>query len=171
MRYVEAVTEFDTSPRPHVFMAGGITNCPDWQQELRTLLEDVPHGTLLNPRRANFPIGDPDAAQEQIAWEHRALWQADVFSMWFSVGSVQPICMFELGAHLSRWRLIAGCPYPHKAVLKAVAIGADPDYVRLQDVIIQTALIDPSLAITATLEQHCHAITDAVVTCLEQGTQ
>ena len=161
MRYVEAISEFETCLRPHVFMAGGITNCPGWQQELRALLEDVPYGTLLNPRRANFPIHDPKAAKEQIAWEHHALWQAEVFSMWFSSGSIQPICMFELGAHLSRWRF-------QVSPLKAVVIGVDPNYERVQDVVIQTALIDPSLVITTTLQQHAEAITDAVVNILER---
>jgi hypothetical protein len=35
---------------PAVFLAGGITGCPDWQAELVRMLADVPVA-LLNPRR------------------------------------------------------------------------------------------------------------------------
>ena len=55
-----------------VFLAGGITGCPDWQSDIVKMLSDTDL-TLLNPRRADFPIGDPDAAFDQIQWEHNAL--------------------------------------------------------------------------------------------------
>lgn len=138
MNYVEAINDFTKLPRPWVFMAGGITNCVDWQQDLNCKLADVYAGTLINPRRVDFPIGDPGAAAEQIAWEHKALWSADVFSMWFDVGSIQPICMFELGAHLARFKL-------NSPPLTKVVIGVHPDYERKQDVMIQTELIMDSM--------------------------
>lgn len=51
---------------PSVFLAGGITNCPQWQQEVIDRLQGYEiECTILNPRRANFPIGDPSAAREQ----------------------------------------------------------------------------------------------------------
>ena len=49
-----------------LFLGGGITNCPDWQKELIELLKDTPDLVMFNPRRANFPIHDPNAAEEQI---------------------------------------------------------------------------------------------------------
>lgn len=53
MQYVEALTEYEPGPKPAVFLAGGITGCSDWQQEIVTRLHDLPV-VLLNPRRAIF---------------------------------------------------------------------------------------------------------------------
>jgi hypothetical protein len=127
MKYVEALDDYETFPRPWVFLAGGICNCPDWQAEIVKLLSDLDDGTLLNPRRKNFPIHDPGAARKQITWEFNAIKKADIFSMWFCAGpSDQPICMFELGANL--WRFTPIC------------IGIEPGYRREQDVRIQMEL-------------------------------
>ena len=69
-----------------LFLAGGITNCPDWQSNLviflrtHTLPDDL---TVYNPRQANFPIGDPDASYEQILWEYERLHNASIISFWF----------------------------------------------------------------------------------------
>jgi len=157
MNYVEGVERFSELvagradwPRPWVFLAGGITDCPDWQQDLRRLLAGGP-GTMLNPRRANFPIHDPNAAKEQITWEFLALNQADVFSMWFSDGpSVQPICMYELGRHLARWET-------KQITSLKVCIGVEPGYSREQDVRIQSALVG-NFKIATTLEEHAENI-------------
>jgi hypothetical protein len=94
---------------------------------------------MFNPRRANFPISDPNAAEEQIRWEHSHLWAANVVSMWFSSGiSVQPICMFEWGVHLTRYRL------QEDRDNFRVVIGIKPEYTREQDVRIQTDLVNES---------------------------
>lgn len=56
-----------------VFLAGGITNCPNWQWNVIKLLKDAvndyPNLVILNPRRDNFPIDDPNASEEQITWD------------------------------------------------------------------------------------------------------
>ena len=54
MQYIEA-------PHPYpqyvllksIFLAGGITNCPDWQQQMVQLLHHTDY-MLLNPRRKCF---------------------------------------------------------------------------------------------------------------------
>ena len=77
------------------FLAGGITNCPDWQHDVVEVLRgfeakhlgELDDLVLFNPRRENFPINDPNAALEQITWEFKWLQQMDIFSMWFSGGS------------------------------------------------------------------------------------
>ena len=55
MRYIEAITNY--GGRVHSltvsFIAGGITNCPDWQADIVEMLKDTDL-TLLNPRRADF---------------------------------------------------------------------------------------------------------------------
>lgn len=135
MKYVEALE------RPEVydgalFMAGGITNCWDWQQEMRGLLEESGY-MLLNPRRANFPIGDPNAAQEQIEWEYNMLRRAEYIMFWFPEETICPIVLYELGA----WSMTG----------KHIFVGVHPDYERRRDVEIQTKLVRPNVEIVYSL--------------------
>jgi len=152
-QYIEAISN-ETPTYPIVFLAGGITNCPDWQQEVVGLLSDELI-TLLNPRRKNFPIEYPNAAQEQIEWEFHRLNNADIFSMWFSGSdSDQPICMYELGRHLVL----------HKDHPETIVIGVEPGYRRTQDVMIQSGLVDSSLPLRVSnnLKDHAENIKEAM---------
>ena len=140
-----------TAPEPYkpeggdicVFLAGGITNCPNWQQEviaaLRIEKQKVHKPDCLvvfNPRRENFPIHDPNAVQEQIEWEFKCLEQSDIFSMYFCSGeSDQPICMYELGRHLNRISSKGGWDFADHAV-----ITVEDGYRRRADVLIQSRL-------------------------------
>ena len=55
MRYIEAPTVYTGPERERsVFLAGGITGCPDWQSWMVTRLRPASLA-LLNPRRADFP--------------------------------------------------------------------------------------------------------------------
>ena len=75
-----------------VFLAGGITGCEDWQlatiAEIDSLASNFPeiyeNLVILNPRRVEFQINDPNAATEQINWEFNMLEKCDMFSMYFS---------------------------------------------------------------------------------------
>lgn len=89
------------------FLAGGISNCHDWQTEVIKILESMELGgvnienlVIFNPRRKNFPGNDYKVAEQQIEWEYKLLEQADIFSIYFSSGSEQPICMYELGRNV-----------------------------------------------------------------------
>jgi hypothetical protein len=119
--------------------AGGITGVEDWQARAWQLLSDYEF-TVLNPRRAAFPLHDPDAHAEQVAWEHRHLQRADVILFWFAASSSsdQPIALYELGAHAARNR--------------AIAVGADPEYSRRRDVVEQLRHARPELTVWSTLE-------------------
>jgi len=143
--YVEALDEpkdlsnsENVSLHDYVFLAGGITGCPDWQQEVVKLLDDTDL-VLLNPRRANFPIHDPNAAQVQIQWEHTYLNCADAILFWFPKEILCPIVLYELGT----WSE-AGKP---------IFVGVHPDYQRRQDVEIQTKLARPEVIIVYSLEE------------------
>lgn len=129
MFYVEALDEYvfpsTNIDNKSVFLAGGITNCRDWQKELVEKFSDTDL-TLMNPRRKDWPIDDPDASEKQINWEHYHLDRARAISFWFSSETVQPITLFELGKWLGE-----GTP---------LFIGVDPDYPRKVDVKIQVAL-------------------------------
>ena len=137
MRYIEALEDMESNQsQTSLFLAGGITDCPDWQQELVNLLRDTDL-VLLNPRRAQFPMADPTAASQQIDWEHRHLRLADAISFWFCAEAIQPITLYELGA----WSMTD----------KPLFVGVHPDYVRSQDVEIQTKLARPDVKIVYTL--------------------
>lgn len=127
------------------FLAGGITNCPDWQAKVianfklydKKFPGSLDNLVLANPRRENFPIDDPNASREQITWEFNALQDMDIFSMYFTAGpSDQPICLYELGRNLMRMQIMHGTDY-HKRIV----ISCDPGYSRAADVKIQTELM------------------------------
>lgn len=115
------------------FLAGGISNCPDWQKEVINQLKeyDLKRLILFNPRRERFSIEDKSEAEKQIAWEFKYLQQMDIFSMYFCGSeSVQPICMYELGRYLSK--------FSNKSHLAALSV--EDGYNRASDVIIQSRL-------------------------------
>ena len=129
-----------------VFLAGGITDCPDWQTEvinrLREIDEDpedpgvLDHLIIFNPKRENFPIDDPSAAATQISWEFQWLERADIFSMYFANStSDQPICMYELGRNIPRMQM----RFPTDWVNRIV-VSIEQGYKRENDVMIQTKL-------------------------------
>lgn len=136
MEYIEALQPYNGA-ESSLFLAGGITGCPDWQQKLVAFLVETPL-VLLNPRRAAFPIGDPDAAGKQIAWEHTHLRKADALAFWFPYETLCPIVLYELGA----WSMTQ----------KPLFVGVHPDYQRKQDVYIQTALVRPDVQVVSTLD-------------------
>lgn len=144
--YVEAPSKLEGLPRPIVFLAGGITNCNDWQRVAvdtlgRAIDLDVHSLTVCNPRRAVFDVTNPHAAQQQITWEWQALRLADIRIFWFPAckaeETVQPIALFELG----RWSAQPG----------RLIVGADGNYPRVRDIQLQLDLERPTLAIHATL--------------------
>jgi hypothetical protein len=141
MKVITAPNKIIENNKPTIFLAGGITNCDEWQDKLIQILQPYDFAILLNPRRRNFPIHDKNAAQEQIEWEYNALNNADVFTMWFSASpvSVQPICMYEYGRHLAIRQ--------YKKELHKVVVGVEEGYLRKQDVYIQTKLIDTHIRI------------------------
>lgn len=122
-----------------IFLAGGITGCPDWQARAIDLIAaSAPDLTVANPRRSQAIPDQGIEAMAQIAWEHRNLATASLIAFWFAAGQVQPIALFELGKALGRGQ--------------ALVVGADPGYPRLLDVTVQTALERSDHPIHDTLE-------------------
>jgi hypothetical protein len=135
MQYIEAPNNVGTSLKK-LFLAGSITGAPDWQKEIIDKIKNLDIA-IYNPRRANFPIDNPDAALEQITWERKYLNKADLISFWFSKETMAPIVLYELGAH--------------SKTSKPIIIGMDPDYKRRQDVEIQTKLERPDAPVVYSL--------------------
>jgi len=143
MRYIESPTPWtpDDPRTPSIFLAGGITNCPDWQTDAALHMYDQPV-TLLNPRQANFNVRDKDAAPAQIKWEFDHLHLADVILFWFPTGEVtQPIAQYELGRYA--------------ALNRPIAVGVEPGYIRETDVHIQLAHARPDVVVESSLGGTC----------------
>lgn len=143
-----------------IFLAGGIQKTEDWQKRVIQALSERFAGAplvVMNPRRDNFPIHDPNAAYEQIKWEYDMLDQADIFSMYFAEGDTdQPICMYEYGKHLER--------HATRNDFKTLVVSAEPKYRRYQDVMIQTSLVNPAIKVGQSLEEHVAKI----IACIEE---
>lgn len=138
MKYSESPEVLGFEHSISIFLAGGITNCPEWQQDVRAMLQDTDL-VLVNPRRENFPIHDPNAALEQITWEHEHLRKVDAILFWFPCETICPIVLYELGA----WSMTE----------KPIFVGVHPEYSRRQDVEIQTSLARPEVEVVYSLEE------------------
>ena len=127
-----------------IFMAGGISNCFDWQSvyisrmktELKAYADYIDDKipvdgklniVLVNPRRSQFDISNKQMAEDQIKWEFDRLHSADLITFWFSEETVCPIVCYELGYWLG-------------SIDKEVIIGISPDYKRKIDIEIQSRL-------------------------------
>jgi hypothetical protein len=147
MKYFECPAEAVKTPDfKHVFLAGGITNCYNWQREISLMLQHTPNLALFNPRRSVYDYDDPKLGEEQIHWEHRHLTAADGIIFWFAEETLQPITLFELGKWLN----------------KVVAIGIHPNYKRKFDVEIQVGIERPDLKIVNSIEDLADQIENCV---------
>jgi len=136
MQYIECPKTYE-GIEPSLFLAGGITDCPDWQYEISMALRDS-DWIVLNPRRYEFPIHDPNASQFQIRWEFDHLRKASAILFWFPCETLCPIVLYELGA----WSMTT----------KPLFVGVHPEYKRIQDVKIQTRLVRPDVQVVYSLE-------------------
>jgi hypothetical protein len=118
-----------------VFLGGSITGAANWQIEAKNKL--IEHFNVINPRRADFDISNPNAEREQINWEFNYLNQCDIILFFFSNETLAPITLLELGAMLERTKF---------AIWQKLYIGIHPEYKRKNDVIIQTELRNPVFA-------------------------
>lgn len=107
-----------------IFLAGGITNCPDWQRDainMYAALEGDQPLQIVNPRREDFNVEDPSMSVDQISWEYNWLRVAHIIIFWFPEETLCPITLFELGAHLK----------------DNIVVGCHPNYLRRFDVVEQ----------------------------------
>lgn len=125
MKYLEAPNAIPEYEGTKIFLAGGITSCRDWQEELVDLCQNN-ECLLINPRRADFDISKKEESEIQIKWEHEMLSIADHVIFWFSHETLQPITLFELGCMLSK--------------NKKMIVGIDPNYQRKMDLEVQIPL-------------------------------
>ena len=134
MKYIEAP---DEDKEIRIFLAGGITGCPNWQLALTVKLEKMDI-TLYNPRRANFPMGNKGEGLKQVKWEVEHLDKADAIVFWFPKETLCPITLFELGS----WSMTS----------KPIFVGCHPDYQRRFDVETQLSIRRPEIEIVYSLD-------------------
>ena len=140
-KYIEAPELIDINEiadKKILFLAGGITNCANWQEIVSNSLSDIENLVILNPRRKIFEGKNLDI--EQITWEHNALNISTHICFWFSKETVCPITLFELGK-------ILGLNH-NKTKRQRITIGCDKDYCRKEDVKIQFKLMDSAISYT-----------------------
>lgn len=146
MQILQAPDNGLRSQGPHIFLAGGITNCPNWQDDVIEELKKLEpiYGVLefaqvINPRNKDFDVNDKDASLKQIKWEHYYLNKCEIISYFFcNSESVQPITLYELGRYRRRG--------------KDQIITVEMGYKRMEDVIIQSALDKEEVQIYSTYE-------------------
>lgn len=121
-----------------VFLAGGISNCSDWQALLASMVADRWNDvTLIDPRRSDFDASNPAMTDSQIEWEYRHLCMSDIVLFWFPPETLCPITLYELGVHSTRY--------------VPIVVGCHPDYARRIDVIKQLSLSRPAVNVQDTL--------------------
>jgi hypothetical protein len=136
MKIIEAPATYGQTP-VDLFLAGGISNCPDWQAEAISLLTGV-SGTALNPRRSD--VFTDEIAGEQIAWEFEALHLTKAIIFWFPEETLCPITLFELGVFTQRKDI-------------PVFVGTHPGYLRKFDVVTQLGLARPEIHVVDSVEK------------------
>jgi hypothetical protein len=100
---------------PTVFLAGGITDSPRWQDEAVAYFERTISGiTICNPRRSEDFENSTVEYERQVTWELDHLLAADLALFWFPAAECR-ITRIELG-------LVAGSGRP-------LVVGADPQFV------------------------------------------
>lgn len=122
-----------------VFLGGGISNCPDWQQDFIANLDDVKEGVLVNPRRHDFDITDPNLSADQIEWEHKHLGAVDAIVFWFPKETLCPITLFKLGKYCTSY-------------FTQLFVGCHPEYARRFDVIKQLSLVNEHIRVVDNLD-------------------
>jgi hypothetical protein len=150
------------SQRNKLFIAGGISNCPNWQMELVKMLYDDEKNdirVIFNPRQYkiapdsttfafNLPLGlfedkfdptDVDKLKEQVQWEYKKLREADVISFWFPKETICPMTLFELGVWISQSKT-------------RIFVGIDPEYQRKDVVEMQLQLEKPDIKVVYSLK-------------------
>jgi len=135
MKYIECPEEYSGKEKS-LFLAGGISECRNWQLDLVKMLDNE-NLVLINPRRKVFPMNNPNIEDEQITWEYKHIQRASAVSFWFPPETLCPITLYELGIQ--------------NAGRKPIFIGVDLEYARRKDIEIQTRLARPKVNIVYSL--------------------
>lgn len=112
-----------------IFLGGGISNCPDWQNDIKSVI-NIDKFDVVNPRRVGDLAFDTNDAKAQIEYEFQALGMVDYILFWFPKETLCPITLFETGKSLVRASL---------GEVRLI-IGWEEDYKRAFDLDVQIGL-------------------------------
>lgn len=126
---------------PDIFLAGGVTYSPNWQEEALEMLVDTDL-VVANPRRDEIISAIGETARQQIIWEFENLKSAKVVLFWFP-NAETIITFLELGKELAR--------------KSRIVVGTDPNYNRRFDIETQVRLELPRAVIYTTLDETVRA--------------
>jgi len=141
-KVIKSPEPLDFDDQNSIFLAGGISKCPDWQAGVANRLADQTNAIIYNPRRDDFDMSAyEDISRQQIVWEYHALRLSKVNLFWFPCETLCPITLFELGAAIPR--LHPG----------ALMVGTHPDYERRFDIIEQSKLAGSPIHVFDDLEE------------------
>jgi len=138
-----------------IFLSGGILNCPDWQSDVINRINDeyrYSNKTIYNPRCENFPFNDDNAPERFAVWQYEHLKMANAILFWFPKESLGEITLYELG----KWGNSSD---------KIISIGCDPEYKRINDVILQTKLARRNAIISTSLENTIKNLASQISGC------
>lgn len=144
-----------------VFLAGGITNCPDWQKMVIDELskyDDTDLLVIFNPRRTFL-----DVTYTSAAWEFEQIRRADLYSMFFCDGpSDQPICMYELG------KMTSEISNGYNDDINGLIITCMSGYRRLEDVLMQTELATNNTIVPEVFDAYEEAVKHHAIEILKK---
>lgn len=129
-----------------LFLAGGISNCPDWQSDIIELIQKSynwkPYQLLIfNPRRVDFDTNaGVEIIKEQVKWEYDHLHnKTNLHLFWFPKETVCPITLYELGrSTLINHEIIVGC---------------DQEYMRKTTLEMQLQLANSKITLVHSIEE------------------
>ncbi|MCW8138617.1 MAG: nucleoside 2-deoxyribosyltransferase domain-containing protein [Planctomycetota bacterium] len=135
-------------PGALLFLAGGVSQCPDWQTDMILRLAPALDGwTLVNPRLAR-PPRDPAAVEAEIAWEFRHLHGADAVLFWLTPPTPCPVSLYELGKV--------------SMTTKPLFVGVHPEFPLRSDVVVQTRLTRPDARVVDSLDDLAGCVLEAL---------
>ena len=137
------------SAQARVFVAGGISNCPDWQEEFTDKFTEYgDHLVMYNPRRNDFDITNPNMSSEQIEWEYGRIDESNHMVFWFPEETLCPITLFELGVASQNCHVLY--------------VGCHPNYARKFDVVKQLSLSRPYVKVVFSLDELAQQLKDSL---------
>lgn len=151
-QYIEAPNKVKIRNSLSIFLAGGISNCEDWQSKASKALSRQDYLTVVNPRRNDWKMDKNEVEESviQIAWEFDYIRRVSDVLFWFTDDTLQPITLYELGAALERnhkyW------DESENPQGQRIFLGADKAYKRLLDVKVQAKLVGYKWEIRDNLE-------------------
>jgi hypothetical protein len=153
MLVVTAPEQVESFAEPSIFLAGAITNAPNWQPQAAKLLTPA-FATAFNPRRpAGFlPPEHPEYLQsytEQVQWEHRYLPASSVVLFWLPKEALAITTRFELGWYFGM------LSSSNQADRRRFVVGIEPGV--FSDLYYRIVLPQVGIPVHETLEATCRA--------------